>query len=625
MGPMRYLQMMIPVLCLLVLLPRTGGAAPLLVVEASCASTGQLDPIFHRRLVAWRKGRLRTGRAGIVLLSLRVSRVIKGRLDPAYISPPVGVQLLAVVALDDAALVAPGLGARGRWRLHGLPDGTWYVAAAADVPIKRSAAGQRARLDKVRRQLASNKPKVQYQGLLGLGDTVDFALVPAMLGLLDSKVVVTNPRGMRFHGKGGGGFMPVKRPLGQEARRVLARMVRPLRTRHGPRPADSSRAWRAWWRGVLQTVPFPRARVASGSVSTLAPLPMNQTWHQLMADPRGSAALTVLTRTHTPVHRARNLILYLPLVPPRTARVVHAVPPAGPQWEPRGARAAWGSGGAAVVWFEERTQRGKSRQVERFLTLTARGKPRRPPRDLKLGSSGHMVLSALGRGWAVVYERRSDHAFYLQRLDGRGGRRGRALRLTKPAARGVGYHLGMRLLAVAPLGGGVAVAVGGDGALKLHLVDRRGKLRRSQRVDDPASQGSAFFPRLASSGKRLCLLWTQADNHDDRILARLYRTDGTPHSAPVVLAGHVDAVANLTVDGDGFRATWASHAQAPHQLWTRRLSGTGQPGPPLLLLQGQAAVHPLGAGRLGQRLYLTYVDAAPWPHQLRLKEIKAGD
>jgi len=597
------------------------------LVDAECVATGQLDPIHHRRLVAWRKGRLRVGQAGVRVLSLRVKRVVQGKLAAAHVSPPVGVGLVEVMALDDAAFSGVGMGARGRWRLRGLPDGTWYVAAASDVPASTKVAStrlktHRTRLAMIRRQLASNKPAVRYRGMLGLSehDIKYFALVPALLGSLDSKAKVVNPRGMHFHGKGGGGHVPVTLTMGKGSRQVLVSMVRPLLTRDSPGEQDSAQTWRAWWRGVMGTPPFPKTKMTPGPLSTLTPVPQNQTWPQLVADPGGSAVLVVLTRAHTPVLGARNVILHLPLTPPRAARAVYTVP-RGSRAEPRGARAAWGPKGAGLVWFEERSAGRKSKKLELFLALSAAGKPRHKPVNLRLASTGHMALSPLGRGWMVVYESRADHAFYLQRVSGKGRRLGRAQRLTKPASRGLGFHLGVQVLAATSTTNGAAVALGGEDGVTLVLVDRRGKVLSSRRVDTPAATGSAYAPRLARTPKGLlCVAWQQSDNHDDRLLARLHKADGAPLTAPVVLAGHVDAVANLVAHENGCRATWSGHARLPHQISTRLLSASGKPGPVRVLFQGQGRVQPLAAGSAGATHRLTFVDASRWPYRLRLKE-----
>ena len=606
---------------LFALLPRA-EAAPPLVVEASCASSGQVDPITLRRLMAWRKGHLLASPAGVPLLSLRVRRVIKGALPAAFVNPPTGVNLLEVVALDEAALAGVGLGNQGRWRLRRLPDGTLYVAAVADTPVKAKVSAHLSRLARIRSRLASKRPKMQYEGLRGLAKTVDYALVPAVLALLDSKAKVTNPRGMHFHGVSGGGYMPVDVVLGQEARRILADMLSPLRTRRSPDERAGAAVWRKWWRAVLATAPFPAVREAPGTLTSLAPLPLNQTWVQLAADPRGSAAVVALTRAYTPVHGARNVILYLPLTGARTARPVYRVPAKGPQWEPRGMRAAWGPGGAALVWHDERYVGGKSRRQQWFLALTREGKPRHKPVDLKLGSTGHMALAPLGRGWVVAYERRADRAFWVQRLGAAGQRVGPARRIIAPAVEELGFHLGVQPLAAAALPGGAAVAVGGEQQLTLVLLDKQGKVTRRQRVDDPGSGGSSFFPRLLRNGQRLCVAWRQTDNHDDRLLVRLHQLDGKPLTGPVVLAGHVDTVANIVPHGQGFGLTWAGHAQRPHQLRTRRVSAAGKPGPARVLAQRRARNQPLAAGALGGVLRLTFADSSSWPHRLMLKELK---
>ncbi len=180
----------------------------------------------------------------------------------------------------------------------------------------------------------------------------------------------------------------------------------------------------------------------------------------------------------------------------------------------------------------------------------------------------------------------------------------------------------MQALAATRTPGGAAVAVGGEDQLSLLVLGPRGKLRRRQQVDDPRADGASFLPRLSLNGQRLCVAWSQADNHDDRLLVRLFGHDGAPQTPPAVMADHVDAVANVVPHGDGFRLTWASHAQRRYQLRTRRISGAGAAGPAQVLVQGTDRNHPLAAGLQRDTFRLVFVDTAHWPHRLQLKELR---
>ncbi len=394
-------------------------------------------------------------------------------------------------------------------------------------------------------------------------------------------------------------------------------MFRPLLTRSSPLADAPAAAWRAWWKGVLATPPFPKIKVAPGPVVELARVPLNQTWPWIMTDPRGEATLTVYTRAHRAVHGARNVITFTPLAAPRTSRAVYRVPPMTSS-EPRGARAAWGDRDVGLLWYEER---GTTRLEQLLVLSLGGGRPRGKPARLGLGSTGHMTLARLGRGWAVVYESRADHAFYLQRLTARGKRRGKARRLT-PTRGGVGFHLGVQALDAVSTPGGAALVLGGGLGVTLILVDRRGRVKHRQRVDDPRATGSGYEPRLARARGRLCVAWKQSDNWDDRVLARAYRLNGTPVGAARVVARHVDALGSLLAEGAGFRLVWSDQNGAANRVAARRLGAGGEPGPVTALFQGRGVVSYLAAGLHGVTLRLTLVDRAAWPQRLMLKETK---
>jgi len=405
--------------------------------------------------------------------------------------------------------------------------------------------------------------------------------------------------------------------LGEEARSALHRVTHALRDRSSPTAKDGRQKWQTWWTGLLNTEPFPEVDVASGTLTTIAELPMH--WPELRISPDGAKGVLAYRDTHRVMDGLQNGIRWLSFAETNAGSLLYDCSMDDINRKPTGSVVAWTDQGVGIAWHEYGWDEKRHRVY--FLAASPEGRVTHGPSSVSLTGARHIALCRSVDGWLVVYNTK-DGAVVSQRIDSAGSPLAEPIEVLKAGSIELGYNLGVRATSAVATPSGAAAVVGGDDQVTLLMLGQDGRLRQSMRVDDPAIRGHGFKPQIERSGDKLCVAWAQSDNYDDRLMARVFDVEGRSRTGVVVVADFLHGMARPVAAPDGFVLTWRSYAQTPGQVRAVSLGCDGKIGHEVVVYDGQITSPNVTAGLGNGQLSVLIHDWTRWPFAVRLKQVK---
>lgn len=575
----------------------TPAAAPssngsVVVRAARAASRRPSRSRVVRRLLAERRGRLELPN-GYAELGLIVERVVSGTLDdPEFAKRPIGINVLDVVVIDEAAYAMPdGLdGFEGEWRLTRTADGDLIASSIKDTPFAASKAGERTRaIGLARASLRADAADARLEGIHALGAHAFYELVPDLIALLDDR------RGGTPIDDGHMKSIPI---VQDEASRRLRQMIVAL----GAEPPLGDRAtWETFWRELVGNGPRPRPPIlASMRSEIVAAGERSFVSRQEAAATSDGTFLWPLGDVAPPIDgRGRGLLRF-----GADGTRSWASP------EPNSALAAASmNGGTAFVHA--------AHQGAWSFVLAAPGRaPRTLPTSIPPEAS-HVGFGAGKTGFASIHSTGDPRALFVIDYDGNGRQLHPERRLPLPSGANAvtGYHRGVHPLAIAGMNDGWLALVETSSGLRSLALNKGLGLESS---GDLPPTTRLLDPKLAVRGDRALAVWRQNDSSGATLGYAMLDASGT-----VIPGGHgatsdeVDDLSTpIALDDGGFAVAWI---ESRTELHVGRWSASGTFASDHLLQARTHSEGPVLLTRDGADLVVAFDDKSRYPFSVALR------
>jgi hypothetical protein len=568
------------------------GTVQVVVIASGAGSRTPTSPRALRRLIAAKQGVIEIAK-GYGTVGLTITKIESGTLDdPSYATRPVGTNHLEVVLLDEAAFASdPSLaGFGGRWTLTRMPDGQLYVSAITDTPYSAKAATtRRALIDQARIGLHGG-PDQRLAALEILDEHPFLQLMPDVIALLDDQR--TGNANAKPVAPGGGRRGMGPRIVGDAADATLRKMVEPWSSGREPKDRDVA-SWRLYWRGVLAGEPI-RERLVSGSSSTIAEIPMNQSWPELVALPDGWFAFGISRMEKALDGHIEGLAV---TAPPYQTRIWFGTDDREELDAAIGPKGAIGllSADGADHWNFSLVQQGKATPPIQMIT-----------------KAKHAALAGSPAGYLAVFIRDGERMVHAQAIDAAGRPRGPVKDIALPAEPAAWYHRGFHAIKVARRGDGwlVALEIRG-GVLAISLDD---KLALVGTPTELAKSSDFTQPKLAMGPNRAFVAWTQGRFGNGRVGHAMVKYDGTMIGKAQMVGDEVwDVSKPVALDDGGFALAWI---EAEDEVHLGRWNAAGDFVASVIVVPHDAAFLTLALGRDKGQLVVGYQDLRLYPYKL---------
>ena len=236
------------------------------VVESStCAAFGPVEPLMLRKILKWCEGDLWLPGGGRCVAKLVISRVVSGELKPGEAKAQQGgLRTVKVYVVNDAALAlaAPGAKGAGVWRLGRIRGGGLIVSDVEDTPFGPEAVrGRKEALASAAKELESGDAALHIRALDEVRLSCPFHLVPKIIDLCWDQGYVISP-GAKAAAGGPKRLRPQDiRVVGEEARRALSAVTKPLSHHGAPKFAAGRQAFREWWKDLSSRDPSGQTKL----------------------------------------------------------------------------------------------------------------------------------------------------------------------------------------------------------------------------------------------------------------------------------------------------------------------------------------------------------------------------
>ncbi|MHB9110187.1 MAG: hypothetical protein ACYDCO_24305 [Armatimonadota bacterium] len=615
-------------------------AADDLVVEArwrvTCCSTWSKT---KRRLIAWQNGNLYLSHQADEF-GIKIERVVSGSLpDERWLDRPVGVNLLYVLMLNDAALAMGSYSkgeVSGRWRLTRLPDGSYAVLSIDGLPAAVQASGAKAvaTMQATAGKLKSKDPKVVARGLQEVQNSSYFHLIPAIIPLVDQETKTTVPMTTYWDGPHGGGHSTGDAPttIGEQAYKALLSLGKQF-YRFPSAPERTSASWQKWWEEILATPAFPVVQPAPGPLREIARYRTNQSSPDYAISPDGTQALVTFTRLEKPVKGPRSGIQLIDIQHPEASHMLYQVPEEAINQEPDYTTVAWDAKRVGVAFFE--WEYDDAKRTVRFLAADLQGQALHPVRTLGLRDASSLAICADGEGWLLAYVTSAGKAC-IQRLSPQGEFAGPAVPIAfpYPASKPDNWRQSIALVNT-PHGPAVTciLSKGDLDQVYLALLDDALAARSIALVSRKKPVNDWFYADYRSTGlcvngETLLVTWYGLENNFEPLQARFFNLEGQPVGGIITVAADPSGFAPPAALGNGFALAWMAYGEVPNQLYVATISPELGMGKPCVADADRKGYHnaPLALGAHDGTAVVLLYDRNFYPRPILAKEVElSGD
>lgn len=571
------------------------GTSTVIVKASRAASRSPESPRVLRKLLSARHGQLQIAH-GYTRVSLIVESVVSGALDdPYYAKRPIGVNVLPVVLLDEAAFAAnDGLdGFEGRWKLTRRPDGTLVASAIGDTPFAVEKAQQRtAARDRARASLRGATADERNAGLDALGNHSFLDLVPEVIALLDDTRTETPrpPQGHMF-------YMP--RVVREAADHRLRALMAPFGMESLPKAPDRS-AWESFWRDATRKGEDAPVAITPSTVVDTLKISSSQSFADAVGSQNG-VLLFGVSRLATPIDgHAAGLALGRP-GEPRT-------------WigsaEREGLEVASGTRAIAALHSG----------FDGAWTVTTTTNDLARPRSVTLAPDGvHAAIAAGTNTFAFVSTKKSSSSIFGIALDADGQPRGAAKEVKLPEAPATEYHRGVHPIGIARKSDGWLVAVETQASVLVADLDDAFRLASATPL---AQRRGIARPRIATSTAkdRAFVVWTRDGLSSSSVLVHaMVDRKGHKIGDEGTTGSEVQAFsAPLALDDGGFALAWV---EASSEVHLARFSPAGERLANVVLQARDALQEPVALTKDARGLVVANVDTSRFPYSLVVRRV----
>ena len=566
----------------------------IVVVKASRAASRQPEsPRVLRKLLSARHGQLEIAH-GYTRVSLIVEEVVSGALDdPDYAKRPIGVNVLPVVLLDEAAFAAnDGLeGFEGRWKLTRRPDGTLVASAIADTPFAIEKAQQRTVAhDRARASLHGASADERIAGLDTLGSHLFLDLVPDVIALLDDTRTET-PRPPQGH------VFRTPRAVRDAAEQRLRALMSPFATESLPKGPDHN-AWESFWRDITRKGEDGPPAIAPSTVVDTLKISSSQSFADAVATQDG-VLLFGVSRLATPIDgHAAGLALGRP--GDKRSWIGSA--------EREGLEVASGPRGVAALHAG----------FDGAWTVTTTTRDLANPRSTTLAPDGvHATIAAGPNGFGFVSTKKNASSIFALALDANGQPRGPAKEVKLPDAPATEYHRGVHPIGIARKTDGWLVAVETSASVLVADLDDAFTLVGATPL---AERRGVARPRIAAGKDRAFVVWMRPGVSSSSALGHaVVDRKGHKIGDDGTTGSEVEAFsAPLALDDGGFALAWV---EASSEVHLARFSPTGERLANVVLQAREALQEPVALTKDARGFVVANVDTSRFPYSLVVRRV----